>query len=86
MDRRVEGAVDLSIPLRGDVGLAASGVDQVDEGLSVVAGWQKTVDDLGDRVLVRCLPCGRLDLERKAVLFLQGINLGARSSTRIADG
>ena len=93
VDRRVDGALDLTITLGGDMGLSASGSDQVEDGLGVVAAVsderacrRQAVDELGDRRLVRCLSSGQHDPERQAVLVHQGVDLGAQSSTRTADG
>jgi len=93
VDRRVDGALDLTITLGGDMGPSASGSDQVEDGLGAVAAVsderacrRQAVDELGDRRLVRCLSSGQHDPERQAVLVHQGVDLGAQSSTRTADG
>lgn len=93
VDRRVDGALDLAVALGRDVGAAAPGFDQVDDGAGVVApvGDQRpcgfeAVDQGLDGGLVGRLPRRQDDPQRQAVLIDQGVDLGAQSSTRTADG
>ena len=93
VDGRVDGALDLPIPLGGDVGASAAAADQIDHGLGVVASIRdegscrrQSIDQGFDGGFVRGLAGGEHDAQRQAVLVHQGVDLGAQSSTRTADG
>lgn len=93
VDRRIDGALDLSVPLGRDVGAAAARGDKVDDGAGVVAsicdqrpGGLEAVDKGLHSGLVGRLTGGQHDPERQAVLIDQNVDLGAQSSTRTADG
>lgn len=93
VDRRVDGALDLAVALGRDVSAATSGFDHVDDGAGVVApvgdqrlGGFEAVDQGFDGGLVGGLPRRQNDPQRQAVLIDQGVDLGAQSSTRTADG
>jgi len=93
VDRRVDGALDLAVALGRDVGATASGFDHVDDGAGVVApvgdqrlGRLEAVDQGFNGGLVRGLTGREHDPQRQAVLIDQGVDLGAQSSTRTADG
>ena len=75
------------------MGAAAARGDQVDDGAVVVAsigderlGGLEAVDQGLDGGLVRGLTRRQNDPQRQAVLIDQGVDLGAQSSTRTADG
>ena len=89
----IDGALDLAVALGRDVGVAAAGADEIDNGLGVVAavgdqrpGWREPVDQRLDRRLVGCLPGRERDPQRQPVLVDQCVDLGAQSATRTADG
>ena len=93
VDLRVDGALDLSIPLGRDVGATATDADQIDDRLSVVTPvgdespcWRQALDQIGDGGLVGGLAGGQNDPDRQAVLIYDSVDLGAQSSTRTADG
>ena len=93
VDCRVDGALDLAVALGRDVGAAASSLDHVDDGAGVVAsvgdqrlGGFEAVDQGFDSGLVRSLTGREDDPQRQAVLIDQGVDLGAQSSTRTANG
>lgn len=89
----IDGALNLYAALGRDMGLAACISDEIDDGAAVVA----TVGDerLGRRQsgqkvrhcgLVRCLPGRDQQPDRQSVLIDDGMDLGAQSATRTADG
>ena len=93
VDRRVDGSLYLAVALGRDVGSAASGLDHVDDGARVVTpvgdkrlGGFEAVDQGFDGGLVGGLTRRQNDPERQTVLIDQGVDLGAQSSTRTADG
>ena len=93
VDRRIDGALDLAVSLGRDVSLSAAGAHQIDDGLGVVASIgdeglsrRQTVDQRLHGGLVRGLAGGEHDPQWQAVLIHQGVDLGAQSSTRTADG
>jgi hypothetical protein len=88
-----DGALDLAVALGGDVGLSAAGCDQVQDGLGVVAAvgdqgsvWGEARQEVGDGGLVRGLAGGDREGDRQARAVDNGVDLGAQSSTRTADG
>ena len=93
VDRRVDRALDLAVALGWDVGAAASGFDHVDDSAGVVApvgdqrlGGFEAVDQGLDCGLVRGLTGREDDPQRQTVLIDQGVDLGAQSSARTANG
>ena len=93
IERRVDRALNLAVALGRDMGASTSGFDHIDHGAGVVAavcdqrpGRFEAVDQGLDGRLVRGLPRREHDPQRQAVLIDQGIDLGAQSSTRTADG
>jgi len=93
VDCGVDGALDLAVALGRDVGAAPSGFDHVDDGAGVVApvcdqrpGGFEAIDQGFDGGLVGGLTRRQHDPQRQAVLIDQGVDLGAQSSTRTADG
>lgn len=93
VDGRIDGALDLAILLGGDVGASALGGDEVDDGLCIIAAvgderWcrRQAIYQGSNRSLVGGLPGGEHDAQRQTILVHQGVDLGAQSSTRTADG
>ena len=93
VDCRVDGTLDLAVALGRDVGAAAARGDEVDDGAGVIApvrderlGGLEAVDQGFDGGLVRGLTRRQNDPQRQTVLIDQGVDLGAQSSTRTADG
>lgn len=89
----IDRALQLAILLSGDVGTAAVGLDEIDDGLGVIAaisdespGRRKAFDQGFDSGLVRSLAWREYDPQRQAILVHQDVDLGAQSSTRTADG
>ena len=75
------------------MGASATGSDEGDDGLGVVAaigdqrlGRRQAVDQRRDRRFVGRLPGREGYPERQAILVDQGVDLGAQSATRTADG
>ena len=90
---RIDRALNFTVPLGRDVGLAAALSHQVDDGLGVVAAIgderasrRQSLEQGGHGGLVGCLAGGEHDPQRQAVLVHDGVDLGAQSSTRTADG
>ena len=75
------------------MGASAFRSDEVDDRLGVVAairderrGGRQAFNELGDGGLVGGLAGGERDPQRQAILVDQGVDLGAQSSTRTANG
>ncbi len=93
IDARVDAALDLSIALRRDVGLRSPASGGVEEILGVVAtvcdeiaGALETGDERDGGLLVRGLAGRQGEADRQALAVDDGVDLGAQSSTRTADG
>ena len=89
----IDGALDLAIALGWDVGASAGAGDQIDQVLPVVAaigdhvaGLHRPVQQCWSRCLVGGLAGGEQQPDGQAALIDQGVDLGAQSSTRTADG
>lgn len=92
VDAAVDRAMDKPLAGRGDVGLGASGPDQVEQAVGVIAAIGHDVaasqagQQIGRRLQVVGLAGGQYQADRQAVLVDDGVDLGAQSSTRAADG
>lgn len=93
VDHRVDGALNLAVVLGRDVGAAAARGDEINDGAGVVTsvgdeglGGLEAVGQGFGGGLVRGLTRRQHDPQRQAVLIDQGVDLGAQSSTRTADG
>jgi hypothetical protein len=93
VDLAVDHAADADIALRRDMGRGAIGLDEFDNGASKeatvgdhVAGQAEPLDQLWKRRLVGSLTGCEDQAHREAVLIHDGVDLGAQSSTRTADG
>lgn len=93
VDCRVDGALDLAVALGRDVCASAARGDQIDDVAGVVApvgdqgpGGLEAVDQGFDGGLVGGLTGREDDPQRQTILIDQGVDLGAQSSTRTADG
>lgn len=93
----VDGVVDrtlsLAIPLGWDVRPGAVLGDEIQDGLGVitsignrVGGRLQAFEQVGHGGLVGGLARGEQQFERQAVGIDHGVDLGAQSSTRTADG
>lgn len=93
LDRRIDRALDLAIATGRNVSAAAAIAHQFDQrfriipaiGNKVAAGFER-FDQHGRDGLVRRLALRQDDAHRQAGLVDDGIDLGAQSSTRTADG
>ena len=90
---RIDRALNFTVPLGRDVGLAAALANQFDDGLGVAAaignertGWRQSLKQGCHGGLVRCLAGGKRDPQWKAILIHDGVDLGAQSSTKTANG
>ena len=92
IDASIDGSVDDPLAGRGDVRLGASGPDQVEQGISVVAavGDDMAAFETGEQLWrgpqIVSLAGGEQQADWQAVLINHGVDLGAQSSTRTADG
>ena len=93
IDLGIDGSLDLSVPLGGNAGHTACCRDQINDGAGIVSpvsdenlGRWQTGDQVGDGCLVGSLSGREHDADGQAILIDQGIDLGAQSSTRTADG
>jgi hypothetical protein len=92
VDAAVDRSVDEPLAGRGDMGFGAGGSDQVEQAVGVIATIGHDVaasqagQQIGRRLQVVGLAGGQHQADRQAVLIDDGIDLGAQSSTRAADG
>jgi hypothetical protein len=92
IDAAVDRAVHETLAGRGDVGPGAPGSYQIEQGIGVVAAVGDDVtavqagEEVGRRRQVMGLSCGQDEPDRQAVFIDGGVDLGAQSSTRTADG
>lgn len=89
----VDRALNLAIPLCGDVSTPAGAGDQIDQILPVIAAVGdhvasplRPVQQSRSCCLVGGLAWGQEQPDGEAVLIDQSVDLGAQSSTRTADG
>jgi hypothetical protein len=89
----LDGSLDLPVPLGRDVCLSAGLGDKIDDYLRVIAtvgdeGFCRgqAIDQCRDSGLVRGLPRGQNQPDRQATLVDDGVDLGAQSAMRTADG
>ena len=87
-----DSTLDQAIAWAWDVGLGSRGADKPEEGVRVIAaiGDDMTAGEAfqqaGRGVEIVALAGGKNDPDRQAMLIDQGVDLGAQSSTRTADG
>ena len=89
----IDGALDLDAALGRDMGLATCLSDEVDDGAAVVAavgderlGRRQSGQKVRHGGLVRRLPWRDQQPDRQSVLIDDGMDLGAQSATRTANG
>ena len=92
IDASVDGSMDEALAGRRDVRLGAGSPDQVEQSIGIVAsvGDDMAAFEAGEQLrsgaqVVR-LPGGEQEPDRQPPLVDDGIDLGAQSSTRTADG
>ncbi len=93
VDCRIDTSLHSPVPLRRDVGFDATGLRQIDQRAGVVAAVRdqvtclvETGDQLDSGFLVRCLTGRERQPDRQTVAIDDGVDLGAQSSTRTANG
>ena len=89
----VHAALDLSIPLGGNMGADASAGGQIDERFRVIASVcdqilssMEASDEWNGSLLVGSLSGCEGDANGQALAIHDDVDLGAQSSTRTADG
>jgi hypothetical protein len=89
----INGAANLDVALRRDVGAGAVGLDEQDQALGMVAavgddgrGETDPLDQFGQGGFVGGLPRRQQQSARQAVLVDDGVDLGGQSATRATDG
>ena len=89
----IDGTLDLDAALGRDMGLATRVSDEVDDGAAVVAtvgneclGRRQSSQQVRHGGLVRRLPWRDQQPDRQSVLIDDGMDLGAQSATRTANG
>ena len=92
VDALIDRTVHEALTGRGDVGLGPAVSDQVEERIGVVApvgdnvAAFQAVQQQGCRAQIMRLTGGQHEAHRQPVFVDQGVDLGAQSSTRTADG
>jgi len=93
VDGDVDRAANRALRCAWDARLGAGSADQFDDSVGVVAAVgdnggrdRQTVEELRHGGHVRGLAGGEQQAHRQAVLVDNGVDLGAQSSTRTADG
>ena len=93
IDVSFDDALDADVALRGDMGFGAGGFDLVDDREREVpavgddiARQRHAIDQRRKRRLVGGLAGGEQEPDRQAAGIDDGMDLGAQSSTRTADG
>ena len=93
VDLEVDDAPDPDVALAGNVGGCPAGLDQFDDPAGEeaavgddVSGQGQSVDQGRERGLVGGLPWRQQEPDRQAMGVDHGVDLGAQSSTRTADG
>ena len=91
--RGIDGTLDLAVFLSWNVSASALIADTFDQGFLVIAaiGDQnapagQAVNQIGRRLDIRHLPWRQQGVDRQARLIDSGMDFGAQSSTRTADG
>lgn len=92
VDASIDRAVNQALACRGDVSLGSCGSDQLEQGVGVVAavGHDMAASEIGEQLrrgpqVVR-LAGSQHEAHWQAILVDDGVDLGAQSSTRTADG
>lgn len=89
---RGHAALQADAALGGDMRRAAAGRHAFDQREAVIAAirdhdaWRQGVQQDGRRGLVRCLPRREVKPDRQSILIHDGMDLGAQSATRAANG
>jgi len=92
VDAPINGALYEALPGRGDVGFGATGSDQVEQRIGVIPAVSDDVTafEAGEQdrrsAQIVVLSGRQHETHRQAILIDQGVDLGAQSSTRTADG
>ena len=92
VDAAIDGSVDEPLAGRGDVGFGAGGADQVEQAVGVIAAIGHDMaafqagQQIGRRLQVVGLAGSQYQPDWQTVLVDDGVDLGAQSSTRAADG
>lgn len=93
VDRGVHRALNLPVPLCGNVPAPAMRCDHLHDGAGVIAAIGNYISGSGmrgkqvsDRRLVRGLPGRQRDRHRQSAMINHRIDLGAQSTTRATDG
>ena len=92
VDVRRDAALEADATLRRDMRLTAARGHLLDEGEAVIAAIRnhdarrQGVQEHGSRGLVRRLPLREVKPDRQPVLIHDGMDLGAQSTTRTANG
>jgi hypothetical protein len=92
IDAAIDGSMDDALAGRRDVGLGAGRPDQFEQGIGIVAsvGDDVAAFEAGQQLRrgaqVVGLSGGQQEPDRQAIFVDDGVDLGAQSSTRTADG
>ena len=92
VDAPVGGSVDDALAGRGNVGLGSASSDEVEQSVGVVAAIGDDMpafeagQQLGGSFQIVGLAGGEYEPDRQAGFVDDGVDLGAQSSTRTADG
>ena len=92
VDAAIDRAMNQALACRWDMRLGPGGADKLEQGVGIVAsvGDDMAASEIGEQLRrgpqIVGLPGGQHEPHRQAILVDDGVDLGAQSSTRTADG